>query len=125
MSETWSLEDYRKHFKSNSVEVAKKPKYKNTKVVYDDIKFDSIKERDRYVDLRTLHNAKAIIFLGHQVSFILPGDIKYVADFVYFDYKTCEFIVEDVKSLPTRKNRTYINKKKQLKALYNITILET
>lgn len=125
MSETWSLEEYKNHCNNAFTKIAKKPKYGNKKVVYDEIKFDSTKEKDRYIDLKYLHNAKKIIFLGHQVSFILPGDIKYVADFVYFDYESLNFIVEDVKSEATRKNRTYINKKKQLKALYNITILET
>jgi hypothetical protein len=125
MSEKWSLEQYRSHFKTGSKEPVKKAKYGNKKVSIEGKTFDSQKEAKRYTDLKLLHNAKEIIYLGDQISFKLPGNISYVADFVYFDYQTCSLVVEDTKSEITKKNRTYINKKKQIKDLYGITILET
>ena len=127
MSETWSVEQYRKFLKGDLGEgktSPKKPKYCNKKVVIDYLKFDSVKEGNRYKELKLLEEQKLVFILGMQVPFILPGDIKYLADFVYIDYTSQRIVVEDVKSVATRKNRTYINKKKQMKALYGIEIHE-
>lgn len=127
MSETWSIEQYRKFLKGDLGEgktSPKKPKYGNKKVIVDCLKFDSIKEGNRYKTLKLLQEQKQVFILGMQIPFKLPGDITYIADFVYIDYTANKLVVEDVKSEATRKNRVYINKKKQLKALYGIEIHE-
>jgi hypothetical protein len=102
----------------------KRSKYGNKKVTTDGITFDSEKESKRYVVLKLLENAKKITALQMQVPFVLVG-CKYIADFVYFDFEAKCFIVEDVKSIATRKLSTYRIKNKQMFELYGIKILET
>jgi hypothetical protein len=114
----------------------KKPsKYRNTKCEHDGIKFDSEKERSRWFHLIQLKAAGRIRDLELQVAFVLTERkrrddgkweraSKYVADFVYVDATTGKRVVEDVKSEATRKNRTYVQKRKQMLAVHNITIKE-
>ncbi|MBR8219781.1 DUF1064 domain-containing protein [Burkholderia vietnamiensis] len=111
------------------------PKYRNTKCEHNGIKFDSEKERSRWFHLIQLQAAGAIRDLQLQVSFVLTDRkqrddgtweraSKYVADFVYVDVASERQVVEDVKSVATRKNRTYIQKRKQMLEKYDITIKE-
>lgn len=78
-------------------------KYHNKKAEYQGIKFDSIAERDRYIDLINNENVKE---LQLQVPFILiPKNdlyraLKYKADFVYVSGDTR--VVEDVKAVKTK-----------------------
>ncbi|WP_250501951.1 DUF1064 domain-containing protein [Caballeronia sp. AZ7_KS35] len=113
----------------------KAPKYRNTKCEHDGIKFDSEKERSRWFHLIQLKAAGRIRDLELQVPFVLTERkkrddgkweraSKYVADFVYVDVETGNKVVEDVKSVATRKNRTYVQKRKQMLAVHNITIKE-
>ena len=93
-------------------------KYNSRKVVYDGIEFDSVKERNRYMDLKWQQEIGEISGLRLQVRYeLIPekrepdiigkrGGVKkgkliersceYVADFVYFD-KDENLVVEDVK----------------------------
>ncbi|WP_186308119.1 DUF1064 domain-containing protein [Paraburkholderia sp. BCC1884] len=115
---------------------AKKPaKYRNTKCEHNGIKFDSQKERSRWFHLIQLQAAGEIRDLRLQVSFVLTERrqrddgtweraSKYVADFVYEVAATGKPVVEDVKSIATRKNRTYIQKRKQMLEKYDITVKE-
>ncbi|KVT40578.1 DUF1064 domain-containing protein [Burkholderia ubonensis] len=111
------------------------PKYRNTKCEHDGIKFDSQKERSRWFQLVQLQASGHIRDLRLQVPFVLTERkqrddgtweraSKYVADFVYVDVETGKQVVEDVKSLVTRKNPTYIQKRKQMLDKYDITIKE-
>ena len=117
-----------------------KLKYRNVKVVVDGLKFDSKKEGRRWQDLKLLEKAGEISDLQRQVKY--PIDINgihvcnYFADFVYLelvevaDKKSglCKsrLIVEDVKNPYNRKHdSTYILKKKLIKAVYGISLLET
>ncbi|MDR5825815.1 DUF1064 domain-containing protein [Caballeronia sp. LZ043] len=113
----------------------KPPKYRNSKCEHDGIKFDSEKERSRWFHLIQLKAAGRIRDLRLQVAYVLTARkqrddgtweraSKYVADFVYFDVDAGKEVVEDVKSVATRKNRTYIQKRKQMLAVHNITIKE-
>ena len=103
----------------------KKSKYGNKKVeLSSGLKFDSEKEGNRYTILKMLENAGEITALQMQVKFKLTAS-KYYADFTYFDYKKKQFIVEDVKSAATRKLTPFRMKKRMMKELYNIDILET
>jgi hypothetical protein len=106
-----------------------KSKYGNKKTEIDGIVFDSIKESGRYIQLRYLKNAGKIKDLMLQVPFELSVNGEkvayYVADFQYYDVETGQTIVEDVKSSHTRKLPVYRLKKKLMKSIYNITIVET
>lgn len=105
----------------------KENKYKNTKVIYNGIKFDSKKECNRYIELSRLASTGCISDLRLQVPFVLQEtfkdntgrterSIKYLADFVYS--KAGQVYVEDVKSPITRKEPTYIIKRKLFKYKY-------
>lgn len=102
----------------------KKPlKYRNERVSIDGMKFDSRHEAEVYSGLQLLQKAGEIRCVCRQVSFDLPGGIRYVADFVTLD-NDFHAEVYDAKSEITRKDRVYINKKKQMKAIYGIDIRE-
>ena len=86
-------------------------KYSNKKVILDNIKFDSKKESNRYVELKMLEKAGLIKELELQKEFILLPSFKkngktyrkttYKADFYYFDNHLGKYIVEDVKGFKT------------------------
>lgn len=88
----------------------KKNKYGNRIVEYDGHKFDSIAERDRYIDLKLLEKAGLISNLKLQVKYELikaaeAEGVKfpaygYIADFVYKD-KDGDTVIEDVKGMRT------------------------
>lgn len=115
-------------------------KYYNTKCIIDGVKFDSIKEAERYRQLQLLQRAGKISELQRQVRFELipaqyeetgelyksgprkgqpkPGRciehaVAYVADFVYTE--SGRLIVEDTKGIRTK---DYIIKRKLFKQLY-------
>jgi len=102
----------------------KRSKYNNKRVVIDGIKFDSIRESVRYLDLKILERAGEIrnLELQPRYDFVLNG-VKmgfYKADFRYIDNGV--LIIEDVKGMKTP---VYNLKKKMMKAFHNIEILET
>lgn len=113
-----------------------KRKYKNTKVSYDGLTFDSKKECERYKELKALEQQGKISGLTAQETFILAEgvkikgeskkrpNIKYVADFVYLDKRTGEQVVEDVKSKATAKNPVYRLKKHLMKLIHDIDVVE-
>lgn len=86
-------------------------KYGAKKTVIDDIKFDSTIESKYYLHLKERAVRGEIMHLELQPSFILMDgfkrngvkirDIKYIADFKYFDVAKQKLIVADVKGLPT------------------------
>lgn len=104
-----------------------KNKYKNKKVIYNGIKFDSKKECSRYCELKLLERAGVITELKTQVPFVLIEKskwgrvIKYVADFTYLENE--KLVVEDVKSSIT-KTPLYRLKKRILAERYGIEIKE-
>lgn len=102
-------------------------KYKNIRITYDGILWDSKKECERYKVLVLLQEYNQIQDLKWGVPFdLLVNGIKvawYKADFTYM--KNGVLIIEDTKSPVTRKNRIYRLKKKMIKAQYGIDILET
>lgn len=101
-------------------------KYRNKPVEVDGYKFASKKEARRYHELKLLLNANVIDDLELQPRFPieLNGEkiCTYVADFAYTE--NGKRITEDVKSEITRKNSTYRLKKKLVKAVYCIDIVE-
>jgi len=109
----------------------KSPKYKNTKTEIDGIVFDSKKEAFRYRELSLLQKIGEISGLTMQVRYLAieatdtTRAAYYVADFVYFRKGQDVATVEDVKSTKTRKLPTYILKRKLMKTVHGIDILET
>lgn len=101
---------------------SKAPKYRNVRVEVDGLKFDSKKEAARYSLLKQLRAAGDVLWFIRQPTFDLPGGIRYRADFLVVLADGC-VRVEDVKSKGTR-TRVYINKAKQVKALYGVEVCE-
>lgn len=97
-------------------------KYNNIKTKVDGIEFDSKKESAKYQELKMLEKSGKIKNLERQKRFEIvpktPGEraVFYVADFTYeIEGKK---ICMDVKSSITRKNSTYIIKRKLFKSIY-------
>lgn len=120
-------------------------KYNNTKVEFDGIKFDSKKEMQRYLVLKTAEENGLISNLQLQVRFeLIPAvreeyiehlktkdkiktrtlqhPITYTCDFQYV--KNGEIIIEDVKASPKMLPKEYSLKKKMMFALKGIKIKE-
>lgn len=122
-------------------------KYGNRKVQFNGIVFDSLKERDRYIDLTILEKAGKIKHLQLQTPFELiptqyepsgevyqsgkkkgqpkPGKVieracTYYADFTYYTADG-DFVVEDTKGLKTKEYRI---KKKLMLFVHGIRIVE-
>ena len=102
-------------------------KYHNRKTEHQGIRFDSQKKANRYRDLLLLERAGEIenlelqprydlVVNGHKIGF-------YRADFRYEVVTTSTMMVEDVKS-PATKTAVYRLKKKLVKALYGVEIIE-
>ncbi len=114
--------------------LSKPSKYRNKKCEYDGHKFDSQKERDRYIVLKAMEKAGKIHNLHHDrevCTIEVEGAnhifvCKYIADFRYIEIANGEsrVVYEDVKSPPTRRKEVYRLKKKLLAAM-GIEILET
>ncbi len=109
----------------------KESKYKNKRVQVDGIWFQSIHESQVYLDLMARVKAGELKCVWRQVRFDLGGGpnasqksrYSYFADFVAVDRENRVEVI-DAKSEATRKNRTYINKKKQVLAEWGIEIRE-
>lgn len=112
-------------------------KFYNRKAEYNGLKFDSVKEMERYKDLVLMQKAGEIRDLKTQVKFeLLPKmrgknrneqGVYYKADFTY--YRICkdgsdEYVVEDVKSDYTRKLPEYVIKRKLMLYRKGISIEE-
>lgn len=88
---------------NNSIDY-KQSKYKNKKVVYNGIKFDSQKERNYYIKLKLLEDKGKIKDLKLQVKYELQPKFKsgnkniqaisYIADFTYLDEENKLHIVD-------------------------------
>ncbi len=100
-------------------------KYHAKKTVVDGITFDSKKEAMHYQELKLLERAGEIHDLKLQVPFVLIDkspygrQIKYVADFVY--YQDGQMVVVDVKGFKTD---VYKLKKRLMAERYGIEIKE-
>jgi len=103
-------------FKRNKYHVSPK-----TERSVDGIVFDSKKEAERYKELLYLRKFGAVVQFLRQTPFHLPGNSRYIADFLVF-WKDGHVTVEDVKGVRTE---TYKLKKRQVEELYApITITE-
>jgi len=100
-------------------------KYGNKKTTVDGIKFDSLKESARYLELKQREKFGFIRNIELQPKYILQEkyrdsegkairEIAYFADFKYYDIGQCREIVEDVKGSPKFLDPIYKLKKKLL-----------
>ena len=99
----------------------------------DGIAFDSMKEANRWCELKLMQRGKVIKDLERQKRFLLiPAQydenhkmiehpVHYVADFVYIDKRTGKRIVEDTKGAKTK---DYIIKRKLMLQVHGIRIRE-
>ncbi len=115
-------------------------KYFSKKVTYQGITFDSAKERDRYIMLKDMERKGAIKGLELQKHFeLLPKQVKYVTiqlktktkvvervdekavgyhcDFFYFNCKTGQYVIEEIKSKATMLIRDYSLRRKLVKLI--------
>jgi|SRR5262245_39878444 len=103
-------------------------KYHNQKTEYLGIHFDSRKEAGRHQELLYMHRAGIIRDLELQPRYDLVVNGQkigfYRADFRYEIVATGNVVVEDVKGGAATKTPVYQLKKKLVKALYNIDIVE-
>lgn len=86
-------------------------KYHNRKIIINGITFDSLKEGNRYRELKLLERAGLIKDLKLQPAFLLIPSFKkngktyrkaeYIADFMYYDIEKNKTIVEDTKGFRT------------------------
>lgn len=97
---------------------AKKHKYSAQAVVIDGIRFDSRKEGRHYQDLQLRVKAGEVLYYLRQVPFHLPGGVTYRVDFAEFHADGSVHYV-DVKGVQTK---DFVMKKKQVEALYPVTI---
>ncbi len=106
-------------------EPKKKNKYNAIKVTVDNILFDSIRESERYLELKMLLRTGVIRDLELQVLYeCVVKNVwicDYVADFLYVVTATGESVTEDSKGY---RNRVYIMKKNLVLACFGITIVE-
>ena len=104
----------------------KKSKYRNTRVTYNGIQFDSKKELSRYLVLKDMEDRGEISKLELQPPFsIYINGVRiclYKADFCYYNNNTCKRVVEDTKGFRTE---VYKLKKKMVEAYYGFEIIET
>jgi hypothetical protein len=99
--------------------MVKKPsKYRAKITEIDGIKFHSRKEARYYCQLKIMVLANEVLYFLRQVPIYLPGNVKYVVDFVEFHVDGCVKYV-DVKGFRTR---SFIDKKKIVESLYPIKI---
>lgn len=109
-----------------------KRKYGNRKVVLNGIKFDSLREAERYGQLKLLERAGQITGLELQPRFeLIPKQrrddgkperaCEYVADFRYTDARTGQQVIEDAKGMRTR---DYIVKRKLMLQVHGISVRE-
>ena len=129
-----SVEEYRKQFGGGRKTAVKRNKFNATKIEKNGMKFDSVKEYKRYIELTAQMQRGEISELQCQVKFELAPKVKiagekrakpalrYFADFTYL----CngKLIVEDVKSAVTRKLASFRNKKHLMKSVHDIDISE-
>ena len=95
-------------------------KYRAEPTIVDGIRFASKREAKYYQDLQLAKKSGELVYFLRQVPMHLPGNVKYLCDFVEF-WKSGEVRFVDVKGFKTPMYRL---KRKQVEALYPVKILE-
>ncbi|WP_038342137.1 DUF1064 domain-containing protein [Acinetobacter sp. A47] len=133
-----SLHEYRQRYPGRLKEKASSNKFNAQKIELDGMTFDSKKELKWYIELKARQQRGEIADLKHHTKFELAPKVKiagekrakpalrYFADFTYFEITPdkADYVVEDVKSLATRKLVSYRNKKHLMKTVFDIDVKE-
>ena len=90
-------------------------KFGARKAEADGIKFSSKKEAAYYQRLQLIKQGGALLFFLRQVPFHLPGNVRYVVDFVEF-WSNGDIKFVDVKGFKTE---SYKAKKRMVEDLYS------
>lgn len=105
--------------------MAKRSKYGNLPCFVDGRRFASRRERDAFLKLDALQKGGVVRELRTQVPYPLVVNgmtvCTYVADFVFYDTELQKEVVADAKGMRTD---VYKIKKKLMRAVHNIDILE-
>lgn len=96
----------------------KKNKFNAVPTIVDGFRFDSKKEAAYYRKVKILQEKGEIVLLLRQVPFHLPGQVTYRLDFLEL-YESGDLCFVDVKGRDTPMSKL---KRKQVEALYDITI---
>jgi hypothetical protein len=110
----------RAEHKRSSPAPAATSKFGARSTVIDGIRFPSQREARRYTALQLLRASGEVLWFVRQPSFDLPGGTRYRADFLVV-WRDGRVTVEDVKGFRTP---AYVRSRKQVEALYPITIEE-
>lgn len=101
----------------------KRKKYGNVPTVLDGKRFDSKHEAAFYQELMVRVKADEICGVTCQQEFLLPGGVKYIADFVALN-RDGTYTVYDAKSIATKRDKVYRLKKRLLRECLGIEIQE-
>lgn len=101
----------------------KDSKYGNRKTKANGRVFDSAHEAKAFAEMELAFKAGEIRALMCQVVFLLPGGVRYLADFVTLN-NDGTYTVYDAKSDATRKDKVYRIKKRQMRECLGIEIQE-
>lgn len=101
----------------------KRSKYGNRRTEYNGKIFDSAHEADVFRQLDFRVRAGELRGVACQVEFLLPGGVKYRADFVTLK-NDGTYDVIDAKSDATRKDKVYRIKRRQMREVLGIEIVE-
>ena len=100
-----------------------KHKYNAKPTEVDNIRFDSKLEAKYYRVLKLAQKSGELLFFLRQVPLHLPGNVKYVCDFLEFwapkNGEPGDVVFTDIKGMETA---TFKLKKKQVESLYPIEI---
>ena len=122
MTDRMTAAEYQQYLATGKMPTSQtKSKYGNKKTELDGVTYDSKKEARRAAELNLMLKKGEIVTLARQVRFRLTKGIEYVADFVYTTKDGIQ-IIEDVKGMKTD---VYKLKKKLMKELRGVEILET
>lgn len=82
----------------------KKSKYRSKPTMLDGKKYASKREAQRAAELKVLWQGHAIAGFAEQVEFLLPGGIRYRADFIVLN-NDGTYTIEDTKGFQTKEYR--------------------
>lgn len=103
--------------------IPKRSKYGNRRTTVDGKTFDSQHEAMVYLSLKAAVEEGKYLAVTCQVTFVLPGGVKYKADFVTLN-RDGSFTVYDAKSPATQKDKVYRIKRRQMRECLGIEIQE-
>ena len=106
-----------------ATEEPRRKKYGNRRTEYGGRTFDSAHEAEIYRGLELRVRAGEILGVICQQPFLLPGGVKYVADFIILK-RDGTFEVIDAKSAATRADKVYRLKRRQMRECLGIEITE-